>query len=146
MIDLRWSEATIDWLPICEPALRSLRRAADKLELTDLCEALDRFSGSLGEATASARERCAGARAATRCLARYEELGRLMPQAVALDLDRSQREAAILQSLLLQVRASRRSRSTGCTRPASRPSRRCSSRPPADIAATTSIPRAARRR
>ncbi len=102
MIDLRWSEATIDWLPICEPALRSLRRAADKLELTDLCEALDRFSASLGEATASGAKSIAGAARET-LLARYDELGRLMPQAFALDLDRTQREAAILQSLLLQV-------------------------------------------
>jgi hypothetical protein len=102
MIDLRWSEATIDWLPICEPALRSLRRAADKLELTDLCEALDRFSASLGEATASGAKTIAGA-AREALLARYDELGRLMPQAFALDLDRTQREAAILQSLLLQV-------------------------------------------
>ncbi len=36
-------------------------------------------------------------------LARYDDLSRLMPQAFALDLDRTQREAAILQSLLLQV-------------------------------------------
>jgi len=102
MIDLRWSEATIDWLPICEPALRSLRRAADKLELTDLCEALDRFSGSLGEAAASGAKAIAGP-ARENLLARYDELSRLMPQAFALDLDRTQREAAILQSLLLQV-------------------------------------------
>ena len=102
MIDMRWSEATIDWLPICEPALRSLRRAADKLELTDLCEALDRFSASLGEATASGAKSISGA-AREALLARYEELARLMPQAFALDLDRTQREAAILQSLLLQV-------------------------------------------
>jgi hypothetical protein len=102
MIDLRWSDATIDWLPICEPALRSLRRAADKLELTDLCESLDRFSTSLGEATASGAKAIAGT-AREALLARYDELSRLMPQAFALDLDRTQREAAILQSLLLQV-------------------------------------------
>ncbi len=102
MIDLRWSDATIDWLPICEPALRSLRRAADKLELTDLCASLDRFSGSLGEATASGAKAIAGTARET-LLARYDELSRLMPQAFALDLDRTQREAAILQSLLLQV-------------------------------------------
>jgi hypothetical protein len=102
MMDMRWSEATIDWLPICEPALRSLRRAADKLELTELCEALDRFSVALGETTASGAKSITGA-ARENLLARYEELARLMPQAFALDLDRTQREAAILQSLLLQV-------------------------------------------
>jgi hypothetical protein len=102
MIDLRWSEPTIDWLPICEPALRSLRRAADKLELDDLCEALDRFSATLGETLASGAKTIAGPPREA-LLARYEELSRLMPQAFALDLDRTQREAAILQSLLLQV-------------------------------------------
>jgi hypothetical protein len=102
MMDMRWSEATIDWLPICEPALRSLRRAADKLELTELCEALDRFSTLLGETTASGAKNITGT-AREDLLARYEELARLMPQAFALDLDRTQREAAILQSLLLQV-------------------------------------------
>src|ERR1700722_6901386 len=102
MIDMRWSDANVDWLPICEPALRSLRRAADKLELTDLCEALDRFSASLGETAASGAKTIAGP-AREALLARYEELSRLMPQAFALDLDRTQREAAILQSLLLQV-------------------------------------------
>jgi hypothetical protein len=102
MIDLRWSEPTTDWLPICEPALRSLRRAADKLELTDLCEALDRFSATLAEVLASGVKAIAGT-SRDGLLARYDELSRLMPQAFALDLDRTQREAAILQSLLLQV-------------------------------------------
>jgi hypothetical protein len=102
MIDLRWSEPTVDWLPICEPALRSLRRAADKLELTDLCEALDRFAGALADANTSGAKTISGACRET-LLSRYEELSRLMPQAFALDLDRTQREAAILQSLLLQV-------------------------------------------
>src|ERR1019366_1245119 len=99
---LRWSEPTTDWLPICEPALRSLRRAADKLDLTDLCESLDRFSTTLGETIASGAKTIAGGSRET-LLARYDELSRLMPQAFALDLDRTQREAAILQSLLLQV-------------------------------------------
>jgi hypothetical protein len=102
MIDLRWSEPTVDWLPICEPALRSLRRAADKLELSDLCEALDRFSAALSAATTSGAKTIGGA-GRDELLARYDDLSRLMPQAFALDLDRTQREAAIMHSLLLQV-------------------------------------------
>ncbi|HLK41168.1 MAG TPA: hypothetical protein VKU41_30665 [Polyangiaceae bacterium] len=102
MIDLRWSEATIDWLPICEPAMRSLRRAADKLELGDLCGALDRFADALSGAHAAGERTIGGTRRET-LLARYEELSALMPQAFALDMDRTQREAVILQSLLLQV-------------------------------------------
>jgi hypothetical protein len=102
MIDLRWRDATIDWIAICEPALRSLRRAADKLELRELCGALDRFSEALGATQASGGRAIDGERRDA-LLARYEDLSALMPQAFALDLDRSQREAVILQSLLLQV-------------------------------------------
>jgi DNA repair protein RadA len=102
MIDLRWRDATLDWIGICEPALRSLRRAADKLELRELCGALDRFSAALTVAQASGRRTIDGERRDA-LLARYEELTALMPQAFALDLDRTQREAVILQSLLLQV-------------------------------------------
>ncbi len=102
MIDLRWSEPTVDWLPICEPALRSLRRAADKLELVDLCEALDGFSAALA-ATSTTGARTIGGASREGLLARYDDLSRLMPQAFALDLDRTQREAAILHSLLLQI-------------------------------------------
>jgi hypothetical protein len=102
MIDLRWSDATVDWLPICDPALRSLRRAADKLELTDLCESLDRFSVALSDVAGSGAKMVSGTTRES-ILGRYDELSKLMPQAFALDLDRTQREAAILQSLLLQV-------------------------------------------
>jgi hypothetical protein len=102
MIDLRWSDATADWIGICEPALRSLRRAADKLELGDLCAALDRFCEALAATQASGARMVDGTRR-EQLLARYEELSALMPQAFALDLDRNQREAVILQSLLLQV-------------------------------------------
>jgi hypothetical protein len=102
MIDLRWRDATVDWIAICEPALRSLRRAADKLELQQLCGALDRFSEALAAAHTGGGRTIDGERR-DRLLARYEELGTLMPQAFALDLDRTQREAFILQSLLLQV-------------------------------------------
>jgi hypothetical protein len=102
MIDVRWGEATVEWVGICEPALSSLRRAADKLELLELCEALDRFSAALTGARANGARTIDGERRAA-LLRTYEELSAVMPQAFALDLDRSQREAVILQSLLLQV-------------------------------------------
>jgi hypothetical protein len=100
MIDLRWGQATVEWIAICEPALRSLRRAADKLELTEVCLALDRFSAALAGPQSS---RTIEGDQRTAALAAYEALTAVMPQAFSLDLDRSQREAAILQSLLLQV-------------------------------------------
>jgi hypothetical protein len=102
MIDLRWRDATLDWIGICEPALRSLRRAADKLELRELCGALDRFADALTVAQGGGGGPIDGERR-DGLLARYDELSALLPQAFALDLDRNQREAVILQSLLLQV-------------------------------------------
>jgi hypothetical protein len=102
MIDLRWSDATVDWIGICEPALKSLRRAADKLELSELCVALDAFSTALSGTPGSGGRTIDGERRAA-ILKSYEVLSVVMPQAFALDLDRSQREAVILQSLLLQV-------------------------------------------
>ncbi|HEY3821670.1 MAG TPA: helix-hairpin-helix domain-containing protein [Polyangiaceae bacterium] len=102
MIDLRWSDATADWIGICEPALKSLRRAADKLELAELCTALDAFSASLTGTQSNGSRTIDGERRAS-ILKSYETLSAVMPQAFALDLDRSQREAVILQSLLLQV-------------------------------------------
>jgi hypothetical protein len=104
MIDLRWRDATLEWIGICEPALRSLRRAADKLELRDLCEALDRFGEALSGPAAPGAGRTIDGERREVLLARYAELAAVMPQAFALDLDRSQRETVILQSLLLQVR------------------------------------------
>jgi hypothetical protein len=102
MIDLRWSDATVDWIGICLPALSSLRRAADKLELRELVAALDRFSAVLsGAQVGGARTIDGDTRAAI--LHSYDALSTVMPQAFALDLDRSQREGVILQSLLLQV-------------------------------------------
>jgi hypothetical protein len=102
VIDLRWSDATAEWVPICLPALRSLRRAAEKLELAEMCGALDRFSDSLSAAQDDSASTIGGERRAA-ILARYDELTCLMPQAFGLDLDRTQRETVILQSLLLQV-------------------------------------------
>jgi DNA repair protein RadA len=102
VIDLRWSDATVEWVTICSPALRSLRRAAEKLELADLCRVLDKFSETLLVAQSDPGPTIGGERRAA-ILACYDELSRLMPQAFALDMDQTQRESVILQSLLLQV-------------------------------------------
>jgi len=102
MIDLRWSDATADWVSVCLPALNSLRRAADKLDLLELCTALDHFGDTLiATKNAAARSIAGDQRAAI--LASYQELVQVLPQAFSLDVDRSQRESVILQSLLLQI-------------------------------------------
>ncbi len=102
LMDLRWGEATIEWIDACEPSLKSLRRAAERIDLTELCEALDAFSAALAAAKTAGSRAIEGDRRAA-LLAAHDKLAEVMPQAFAVDLDRSQRESAILQSLLLQV-------------------------------------------
>jgi hypothetical protein len=103
VIDLRVSDAPAHWIAVCEPALRSLRCAADRLELRELCEALDGFSDALVTAGARAEASSIDGEWRAGLLSRYDSLVALMPQAFALDGDLSQRDGIIVQSLLLQV-------------------------------------------
>ncbi len=102
MIDVKWGEASRDWASVCEPAIRSLERAAERLELGELCQGLGAYREAL-EAAAAATDPTVTGAAKERLLAAYARLTALMPQAFGLDSDRSQREAVIVQSLLLQV-------------------------------------------
>jgi hypothetical protein len=102
MIDVKWGEATREWIEICVPAVVSLRRAAERLELTELAAGLDRFGDQL-KATAGDTSRTIEGASKDRLLAEYDELITILPQAFALDRDRSQREAVIIQSLCLSV-------------------------------------------
>jgi hypothetical protein len=102
MIDVKWGEATRDWATVCEPAVASLRRAAEKLELPELCNALDDYHAALVGA-GRVTDRVLGGDAKNLLVASYERLLELMPHAFALDSDRTQRELIIVQALLLQV-------------------------------------------
>ena len=102
MIGVKWGEAPRDWVPICEPAVASLLRAAREMELADLCAALDGYREALGRATAATgttidegtRESLMGA---------YGKLVELMPEAFGLDGERGRRETIIVHALLQQV-------------------------------------------
>src|SRR5260370_4867133 len=48
MIGVKWGEAPRDWIPICEPAVGSLGRAAKEMDLGDLCAALADYKEALG--------------------------------------------------------------------------------------------------
>jgi hypothetical protein len=104
MIDVKWGEATRDWIEICIPAVTSLRRAAERLELGELAPALDRFGAAL-VATSSdpASTRTIEGPSKERLLDDYGQLVAVLPQAFALDRDKSRREAVIIQSLCLSV-------------------------------------------
>ena len=102
LIDLKWAEASRDWIGICEPAVRSLMRGAEKLELEDLRVALAAFGEALAAAAVDGAPTLEGT-IRDRLLSAYDKLIEILPKAFALDMDRTQRESVIVQSLLLQI-------------------------------------------
>lgn len=102
MIDVKWGEAPREWIEICIPAVTSLRRAAERLELGELAPALDAFGEEL-KLTVGESSRTIDGSTKDRLLAGYDKLVDILPQAFALDRDTSRREAVIIQSLCLSV-------------------------------------------
>lgn len=102
MIDVKWGEVTRDWIHICVPPVRTLRRAAERLEIGDLGAALELVEQEL-EAANAVGGQLLSVDEKKRLLDAYEELVKILPQAFALDRDKTQREAVIVQALLLQV-------------------------------------------
>ncbi len=102
MIDLKWGEAPQSWLAVSEPAVRSLRGAAERLTLSDLADALDGFGAALEQAAIVKAPTVTG-EMRDKLIEAYAKLAIAMPQAFALEEDQSQRESVIIHSLLLQV-------------------------------------------
>jgi hypothetical protein len=102
MIDVKWGEVTRDWIHICVPPVRTLQRAAVRLELVELGVALEKLGFELDKADATGGQML-DTNEKQRLLDAYGELVAILPQAFALDRDKTQREAVIVQALLLQV-------------------------------------------
>lgn len=102
MIDVKWGEATRDWIDVCVPAVASLERAAHRLDLGELAVGLRAFAAELEVARGTSERTLRGA-TKDRLLDSYGQLVAILPQAFALDRDKSQREAVIVQSLLLSI-------------------------------------------
>lgn len=102
MIDVKWGDVTRDWIGICVPPVRTLAKAAERLELVELGVALAKLGVTLDELNASGGH-LLDASEKDRLLGTYGELVELLPQAFALDGDKTQREGVIVQALLLQV-------------------------------------------
>jgi hypothetical protein len=102
MIGVRWGEAPRDWIPICEPAVVSLLRAAKEMDLQDLAKALESYREALGRAADATGTTIAGATRDS-LIASYGKLSDLMPEAFGLDGERGRREAIIVHALLQQV-------------------------------------------
>jgi hypothetical protein len=101
MLELRYGDAQPSWIESTQPALRSLRTMAAQMELTELCQALDRFCVAVDEAVAG-RARISD-EAKAELLRRYQRLIELIPQAFELDAERDRREPIIVEALLYQI-------------------------------------------
>ena len=102
IIELRWGPTQTTWIAVCESSVHSLRRAAQGLEFSALVTKLDEFAKAMLAQDLALATTIDGA-ARQRILAAHAELAKILPETFALDGDRSQREAAILHSLLAQI-------------------------------------------
>ncbi len=102
MIDVKSGQATVEWLQLCEPAIRSVRQMADQLELQDLAGALDAYGNAL-KFCAESSGMAINPESTARLLAAYDPLVALIPSAFSLDAVKSRRDGVIVHSLLLQI-------------------------------------------
>ena len=101
MLDLKAGEAQQNAIQVCAPAVKSLRRSAESMELTDLCAALDEFGAVLDDAVRG-EERILRGEIRLRLLTAYNGLSEVMPDAFSLEGGRSP-EDTVVNLLLLQV-------------------------------------------
>ncbi|MEJ7728065.1 MAG: zinc ribbon domain-containing protein [Polyangiaceae bacterium] len=102
MIEMRWNDPRREWLAICVPAVRSLKRSAETMEMADLSAALGGYLTALEEAQTSPAAILDEAERAP-LLRAYQDLAKVMPDGFSLEAERDRREPIIVQSLLLQV-------------------------------------------
>jgi hypothetical protein len=102
MIGVKWGEAPRDWVGLCGPAVVSLQRASQEMELVDLTEALEGYSVAL-KAVAEATGSTIVGEARDGLLSAYAKLAEIMPDAFGLEGERGKREAIIVHALLQMV-------------------------------------------
>ena len=102
MMELSWGDAPRQWIDICEPAIRALRRSAETLEDTELCSALDAFCAELSSIAGTDEATITG-ELKDRLVTSYARLAGVMPAAFELAGERGGREPIIIQSLLAQI-------------------------------------------
>jgi hypothetical protein len=107
MIEMKWSDPRREWIDICLPAVRSLKRSAETMEMSDLVSALTGYQSALEE-VASSGSAVVDAAAKEPLARAYDALAKAMPDGFSLEAERDRREPIIVQSLLLQVPAVRK--------------------------------------
>lgn len=102
VFELKRGTATKEWVEICRPAMRSISRAAENMELTSAAKRMLDFDEALSLAQTS-EERTLTGEIRELILASYEELIEVMPQTFVIGEEEQQREGIIINSLLKQI-------------------------------------------
>lgn len=102
VFELKRGTATKEWVEICRPAMRSISRAAENMELTTAAKRMIDFDEALSLAQTS-EERSLTGEIRDLILASYEELIEVMPQTFVIGEEEQQREGIIINSLLKQI-------------------------------------------
>jgi hypothetical protein len=102
IFELKRGTATKEWIEICRPALRSISRAAESMELAGAAKKMFDFDEALSLAQTS-EERILGGEMRDLILDSYEDLIEVMPQTFVIGEEEQQREGIIINSLLKQI-------------------------------------------
>lgn len=102
MIEIHRGDTAKEWIDICQPAVQSIKRAAEKMELEDVYRAVDDFDVVL-DLAGGAQGRLISGEVREELIETYAGMVEVMPQAFTLDQERDQRESIIIHSLLLQI-------------------------------------------
>lgn len=102
VFELRRGTATKEWIEICRPALRSISRAAESMELTSAAKRMNDFDEALSLAQTS-EDRILGGEIRELILSSYEDLIAVLPQTFIIGEEEQQREGIIINSLLKQI-------------------------------------------
>ncbi len=102
MTEINRGDTAKEWIDICQPAVHSIMRAAEKMDLKDVHRAITDFDAVLELAVGSDSRMIAG-EVREELIQAYATLVEVMPQTFTLDAERDQRESIIIHSLLMQI-------------------------------------------
>jgi hypothetical protein len=102
IFELKRGTATKEWIEICRPALRSISRAAESMDLATAAKKMVDFDEALSLAQSS-EDRVLGGEIRDLILSSYDELVEVMAEAFVVGEEEQQREGIIINSLLKQI-------------------------------------------
>jgi len=102
MVELKLGDASREWVRVCMPGVKSLRKSAQEMGLGELAKALDGYLAAL-ELADTHESAVVSSAAKDLIIGAYQDLAAQLPDAFSLQEDGDRREPIIVQSLLAQL-------------------------------------------